>query len=489
MESTPTLTGAYADERLARAPQAIEAALWRIAARLGAAPDARPRRRRSGDARWEARGGQGAGRRARPRAGRRRPDAEPGQPRAGPPAERSAWAPGTACVALHRTGRRWARRRTRDALAALADDMHAGRSTRLLMLDTNPVYTRAGRPRFRSACWPRCRSARTWACTATRPARAAGWHLPLAHSYEAWSDARAHDGTRQHRAAADRAAVRRPLGARGAGHAGGADSATHAQCARPAHALVRATWRRSAWPAAIGTADAAFERAWQDALRRGVVGGQRGARGGGARGGAAGRGPRRSAAAAAGGRVRGRSGRRRRRVRQQWLAAGTAAAPDFAHLGQRRADRPGAPPRKRRPAQRRPSCACAVDGRTLVAPVLVMAGQAEGVRHAAARLRPQRRPARSATASASTPTALRTRAALGRPAAADDGARGRRPRLRAAPARDRHARPRARCKVQRSWRTLARHDGRRRRTRGAAADACTRSQRATTATAGAWRST
>jgi molybdopterin-containing oxidoreductase family iron-sulfur binding subunit len=113
--------------------------------------------------------------------------------------------------------------------------------------------------------------------------RAANWHLPLAHNYEAWSDARSHDGT---------ASIVQPLIAplyegRSAhtvlAMLDGGDT-------RDAHALVRATWRQGR-PSAAGRASGggtriepgaaagnavdatAFDRFWQDSLRRGLVDG------------------------------------------------------------------------------------------------------------------------------------------------------------------------------------------------------------------------
>jgi hypothetical protein len=140
MESTPTLTGAYADARLARAPHEIEAALWRIAGLLGAgarrragtAPDAAAR---AGKPRWP--------RRCAMRAGKALIVAGPTLS----PASRAL---------VHLLNQRLGRRTGAvayiepvalgapahgAALAELAADMRAGRVDTLLMLDTNPVYT------------------------------------------------------------------------------------------------------------------------------------------------------------------------------------------------------------------------------------------------------------------------------------------------------------------------------------------------------------
>ncbi|KQV43244.1 4Fe-4S dicluster domain-containing protein [Massilia sp. Root335] len=250
LEATPTLTGAYADARLARPPHEIEAALWRIAARLGAAPDV------GGAAdpaleRWEAavaKALDGARGRALVVAG---PAVSPaGRALAyvltrrlnggadGPlafiePVERSPLDHG-------------------ESIAALAGDMRAGRVDTLLMLDANPAYDAPADLDF-SALLARVPLSAHLGLYRDETARAAGWHLSMAHCYEAWSDARAHDGT---------ASIVQPLiaplyGGRSAHEIlallAGADT-------RDGHALVRASWPDG-------------DAAWRDSLRRGIVDG------------------------------------------------------------------------------------------------------------------------------------------------------------------------------------------------------------------------
>jgi molybdopterin-containing oxidoreductase family iron-sulfur binding subunit len=279
MESTPTLTGAYADERLARPPQAIEAALWRIAARLGVAPDAGSAPDPA-DARWEAavaRALDGARGRALVVAG---PGLSPAS-RAlvhllnarlgadgGPVAYIEPLLLGAPAHA--------------DALAGLAADMQAGRVDTLLMLDTNPVYTAPADLEF-ARLLARVPFSAHLGLYHDETGRAAGWHLPLAHNYEAWSDARSVDGT---------ASIVQPLIA--PLYDGRSAHAVLAMLAeddtRDPHALVRATWQRGAGSVAgqvsgggarvesgtgAGNAPEAtdFDRFWQDALRRGLVDG------------------------------------------------------------------------------------------------------------------------------------------------------------------------------------------------------------------------
>ena len=246
LEPTPTLTGAYADARLARPPHDIEAALTRIASRLGVGADSG----RAADPaldRWEAAvvqaldGARGA---ALVVAG---PNVSPaGRALAyaltanlnGPlafiePVERSPLDHGA-------------------SIAALADDLRAGRVDTLLVLDANPAYDAPADLEF-AALLRRAPLVAHLGLYRDETARAAGWHLPMAHCYEAWSDARAHDGT---------ASIVQPLiaplyGGRSAHEIlallAGAQT-------RNGHALVRATWPGD-------------DAAWRDSLRRGVVAG------------------------------------------------------------------------------------------------------------------------------------------------------------------------------------------------------------------------
>ncbi|MGZ5848773.1 MAG: 4Fe-4S dicluster domain-containing protein, partial [Ramlibacter sp.] len=267
MESTPTLTGAYADERLARPPQAIEAALWRIAARLGVVPEAGSASD-APDARWEAavvKALSDARGRALVVAG---PTLSPASralvhllnQRLGAQDGAVAYVePALLGAPAHA-----------DALAELAGDMQAGHVDTLLMLDTNPVYTAPADLGFARALASVPFSAHL-GLYRDETGAAAGWHLPLAHNYEAWSDARALDGT---------ASIVQPLIA--PLYDGRSAHALLAMLVeadtRDAHALVRATWQQGARVesgAAAGNAvDAtAFDRFWQDALRRGLIDG------------------------------------------------------------------------------------------------------------------------------------------------------------------------------------------------------------------------
>jgi molybdopterin-containing oxidoreductase family iron-sulfur binding subunit len=251
MEATPTLTGAYADARLARAPHEIEAALWRVAARLGAAPDAG----RAPDAaqdRWEAAAAkalQGARGQALVVAG---PSVSPaGRALAYALTQRlngGADGPLAFVAPVERSPLAHA-----DSIAALADDVRAGRVDTLLVLDANPAYDAPADLDF-AALLKRVPLSAHLGLYRDETARGCGWHLPMAHCYEAWSDARAHDGT---------ATIVQPLIAPLYGGRSAHEILALLAGAGPrdGHALVRATWQDRG------------DDGWRASLRRGTVDG------------------------------------------------------------------------------------------------------------------------------------------------------------------------------------------------------------------------
>ncbi|HEY1260717.1 MAG TPA: TAT-variant-translocated molybdopterin oxidoreductase, partial [Stellaceae bacterium] len=80
------------------------------------------------------------------------------------------------------------------SLQELAADMAAGRVDTLLMLETNPVYSAPADIDF-TAALRRVPFSVGLARYVDETALASTWHIPAAHEYEAWSDARAFDGT------------------------------------------------------------------------------------------------------------------------------------------------------------------------------------------------------------------------------------------------------------------------------------------------------
>ena len=95
-------------------------------------------------------------------------------------------------------------------------DMAAGTVQTLIILGGNPVYDAPADLDFAGALAKVGDVDPPLASTQTRPRRRRTWHVPQAHFLEAWGDARTWDGTQSARAAADRAAVRRPVDGRAA---------------------------------------------------------------------------------------------------------------------------------------------------------------------------------------------------------------------------------------------------------------------------------
>jgi len=246
LESTPGLAGAMADERLALSPSEIERVAWRVAALLGAGPTSFPAYEPT--ARWERaiaaalKGNAGActimaGARLTPQTHALVHAMNSRLGNAGRTVEYIApVAPESA------------------TLSALADDMHAGRVSALMLFGVNPVYDAPAPLEFASALEHVPFSAH---CGLYHDETALGcrWHLPLPHDYEQWSDTRAYDGTVTvlqpvMRPRHDGRSVHEHL-ARMAGDAAGGP-----------REIVQRTYR---------AADARFDARWRDYLRSGVV--------------------------------------------------------------------------------------------------------------------------------------------------------------------------------------------------------------------------
>ncbi|GBQ87918.1 Fe-S-cluster-containing hydrogenase components 1 [Gluconacetobacter johannae DSM 13595] len=135
-------------------------------------------------------------------------------------------------------------------LSALMDDMENGRVRALLILDVNPVYQV---PRF-AAALPRVPLSVALADRPHETAQAARWHVPLAHGFEDWGDARADDGT---------ATILQPqaMPLYGGMSAVTVLRACAGDAARSAREQVRQTWRERL----------ASEADWRAALAAGVV--------------------------------------------------------------------------------------------------------------------------------------------------------------------------------------------------------------------------
>jgi Fe-S-cluster-containing dehydrogenase component len=254
MESTASLTGAFADDRLARSPREIERALWRVAARLGAAAEAGSAPDRASE-RWEA----AVARALAANRGRSLVVAGPSlQPATRALAHRLNEALGNAGKTVQYIAPVAASAPDHgESIAQLAHDMHAGAVDTLLILDANPVYTAPADLGFGQAM-RRVPFSAHLGLYRDETARSASWHLPLAHCYEQWSDARAPDG-----AAGIVQPVIAPLyGGRSAHEV---LAALAGEGPRNGHELVRQLWR--------DRHPGDFEQFWQSALRRGVIDG------------------------------------------------------------------------------------------------------------------------------------------------------------------------------------------------------------------------
>jgi MoCo/4Fe-4S cofactor protein with predicted Tat translocation signal len=144
------------------------------------------------------------------------------------------------------------------SLGELAADMKAGRVEVLVVLGSNPVYSAPADLDFASAM-DRVKLRVHLGLYADETAALSHWHIPEAHPLEAWSDARAYDGT---------ATIMQPLIAPLYEPARSAHEVLAALTSKPdrkGHDIVKDFWRTQ-----FG---ADFEARWRRALHDGVVAG------------------------------------------------------------------------------------------------------------------------------------------------------------------------------------------------------------------------
>jgi MoCo/4Fe-4S cofactor protein with predicted Tat translocation signal len=147
----------------------------------------------------------------------------------------------------------------RQSLQELTADMAAGKVGTLLMLETNPFYTAPVDIDFAGALHQVPFSV-SLALYADETAEASTWLIPATHEYEAWSDARAFDGT----ITIQQPQVRRLYG----GHSAQELLAVlQADTSPDDYTLVRNFWQQQAHQKGQGD----FEAFWHEALRVGVV--------------------------------------------------------------------------------------------------------------------------------------------------------------------------------------------------------------------------
>jgi MoCo/4Fe-4S cofactor protein with predicted Tat translocation signal len=256
IESTPTLIGAKADHRLPMRPADISAAVRYLAGTVGAGPKewARAEIR---DTDWLKAAAQDLMQHrghALFHAGREQPEeihllaAAINASLGGFGATIRLIEP----VAVSPTPQR-------QSLQELVGDMVAGKVDTLLMLETNPLYTAPADIDFAGALRHVPLSI-SLALYADETAEASTWLIPAAHEYEAWSDARAFDGT----ITIQQPQVRRLYG----GHSAQELLAVlQANTSPDDYALVRDFWQQEAQQKGQGD----FEAFWHESLRVGVV--------------------------------------------------------------------------------------------------------------------------------------------------------------------------------------------------------------------------
>jgi MoCo/4Fe-4S cofactor protein with predicted Tat translocation signal len=191
VESTPTLLGAKADHRLALGPAEIDRALRYLAAKTGAAPTEWA----SGDHPHSAWLDAAADDLTAAR-GAALVHLGPEQP---PELHVLAHAINGKLGAFGQTVRAIEPVAPNDmpdrqSLAELVSDMNAGKVDTLVMLGTNPVYAAPSELDF-AAALKQAPFSIALSLYPDETATASTWHIPAAQEYEAWSDARAFDGT------------------------------------------------------------------------------------------------------------------------------------------------------------------------------------------------------------------------------------------------------------------------------------------------------
>jgi MoCo/4Fe-4S cofactor protein with predicted Tat translocation signal len=256
IESTPTLIGAKADHRLPLKPTEILDAMRYLAAAVGAGPEEWAQLQTK-HAAWLKAASQDLMQhrgRALVHAGREQPVeihllAEAINRALG--AFRGVVRL-TEMVAVSPTSQQ-------QSLRELITDMAAGKVDTLLMLETNPLYTAPADLDFATAL-KRVPLSVSLALYADETALASTWLIPATHEYEAWSDARAFDGT---------VTIQQPQARRlyGGHSAQEVLAVLQANTSPDDYALVREYWQREAQQQGRGD----FEQFWHETLRVGVL--------------------------------------------------------------------------------------------------------------------------------------------------------------------------------------------------------------------------
>jgi molybdopterin-containing oxidoreductase family iron-sulfur binding subunit len=256
IESTPTLIGAKADHRLPMRPADISAAVRYLAGAVGAGPKEWAQAEIK-DADWLKAAAQDLMQHhghALVHAGREQPEE---MHLLADAINASLGGFGATIrliepVAVSPTPQR-------QSFEELVADMTAGKVDTLLMLDTNPAFTAPADIDFAGALRHVPLSV-SLALYADETAEASTWLIPATHEYEAWSDARAFDGT----ITIQQPQVRRLYGGHSAQEL---LSVLQANTSPDDYALVRNFWQQEAQQKGQGD----FEAFWHESLRVGVV--------------------------------------------------------------------------------------------------------------------------------------------------------------------------------------------------------------------------
>ncbi|TCS39362.1 quinol:cytochrome c oxidoreductase iron-sulfur protein precursor [Paucimonas lemoignei] len=253
IETTPTLTGAVGDERLALPPADIERLVWRVAAALGV-PGMGPASAEI--EKWA----QVLARQLDTHRGRSLIVAG------------GTLSPETRTL-VHLLNARLGNVGNTvsyidavdspaephvESISALVRDIHDAKVRSLILLDTNPVYSAPADLAFGKAL-SRVPFSVHLGLYRDETGRAATWHLPQTHCYEHWSDGRAFDGT---------ASIVQPIIAPlYQGRSLHEVVELLAGQSRSGYSLVRGYWQDR--QGKLGNAN--FEQFWQTALRTGVA--------------------------------------------------------------------------------------------------------------------------------------------------------------------------------------------------------------------------
>jgi molybdopterin-containing oxidoreductase family iron-sulfur binding subunit len=256
IESTPTLIGAKADHRVPMGPEEILDALRQLAAGVGAGPQewTRPESRHAS---WLSAAAQDLMQHkghALVHAGREQPVE----------VHLLADAINSALGAFEKTIRLVepvvvSPVAHQQSLQELVGDMTADRVDTLLMLGTNPLYDAPADLDF-AAALKRVPMSISLSLYPDETAEASTWLIPAAHEYEAWSDARAFEGT----VTIQQPQVRRLYG----GHSAQEMLAVLLADTSPDdYALLRGYWEQEVQKKGAGD----FEDFWHESLRSGIV--------------------------------------------------------------------------------------------------------------------------------------------------------------------------------------------------------------------------